>query len=142
MSKVRNLSLLDLRKTLISALGCRAGQLRVIFCLPEFLGVSTMKRPSPSWWNVKEPLVYVQWFSKFRKEPDSHNQMYIVDWARDAKGEIQGMVVPLTNIRQCCMLSPATKDWDCDWESHTVIDQCKRFFVNNFQSKYSYYTIY
>src|ERR1700742_3742797 len=123
---------------LISALGCRAGQVRIIFCLPSVLGVSTIKQSSPACWNVKEPLAYIQWFSKFKKEPDSNNKMYVVERAMDTKGQIQGAVVPLTNIRQCCMLSPATKDWDPDWESHMVIDQCKRFFVNNFQSKYSY----
>lgn len=138
--KVRNSFHFNESKRLISDVGCRVGQVRVIFRLPEVLGV--LKQPSPLFWNVEEPLAYVQWFSRFKKQPDPNNNMYAVEWAKDSKGGIQGAVVPLTNIRQCCMLSPATKVWDPEWESHSVIDECKRFYVNNFQSNYSYYTIY
>lgn len=114
----------------------------MIFRLPEALGV--LKQRSPLWWNVEETLVYVHWFSKFKKEPGSNNGMYVVEWAKATKDQeqIQGAVVPLANVRQCCMLSPASPTWDPNWESHLVLDQCRRFYVNNFQSNYSYYTIY
>lgn len=114
--------------------------MRVIFRLPKLLG--DFKQPSPSWWNVEEPLAYVIWFSRFKANPDPYNKMYAVDRAKDSPEKIQGAVIPLANIRQCCMLSPATKDWDASWDSHSVLDQGKRFFVNNFQSQYTYGTIY
>lgn len=118
------------------------GQIRVIFRLPQVLGASALKQPSPSWWKVEEPLVYVHWFSRFKNRPDPHNQMYIIEKVKDSKGQIPGAIIPLANVRQGCMLSPASKDWSHEWKSHTILDQCKRFFVNNLQSKYSYCTIY
>lgn len=122
--------------------GCRVGQVRIIFCLPRFLGPSALQQPSPPWWNVEEPLVYIHWFSRFRSRLNPDNQMYVIEWAKDAPGQIQGAVIPLRNVRQGCMVSPTTKGWSHEWKSHTILNETDKFYVNSFQSKYTYGTIY
>lgn len=101
-----------------------------------------MKQTSPKYWNVDETLVYVQWFSKFKNTPDPNNKMFVIQQAKDTNGQIRGAVIPLTHVRQGCMLSPASKEWSHEWKSQSILDQCSRFFVNNFQSKYTFCTIY
>ena len=55
----------------------------------------------------------------------------------------EAMVIPLANIRQGCMLFPDfTQGVQPDWNSKNVLDLGRTFFVNNWQSKYSYQTIY
>lgn len=68
--------------------------------------------------------------------------MYVIEWAKDAKGQVQGAVIPLKNVRQCCMVSPASKAWSHEWESNTILDEIDKFYVNSFQSNYTYGTIY
>jgi len=91
-----------------------------------------------------QPLAFVEWYSQF-KGPNKDTMMYAVD-----KVELNGApqhtsIIPVANIRQCCMLTPNVSSkmpWASEWESWNILDECKRFFVNNFQSKYAYGTIY
>jgi hypothetical protein len=57
-----------------------------------------------------------------------------------------GAIIPISNIRQSCMLFPAfPKDsgrTPSDWTTDNVLDKCSSFFVNNWLSKYSYQSIW
>jgi hypothetical protein len=122
-------------------LGCRVGRLKIIFCLPQTVNRDGFMVSAPQGW-PKEPLAYVTWFSRFNTSPDDNTLMYRVGPAFDSKGEAQGSIIPLTNIRQSCMLTPSKAAWDVSWNTANVLDSCPSFFVNNLQSKYTYQTIY
>ena len=83
-----------------------------------------------------EPLAYVTWYSVFKGLPDKTTGMYRVDPSRSSS------IIPLSSIRQTCMLTPSKHIWEESWTSDTVLDECQSFFVNNLQSKYAYQTIY
>ncbi|KAF9017031.1 hypothetical protein BDP27DRAFT_1251605, partial [Rhodocollybia butyracea] len=93
---------------------------------------------------AETPLAYVTWFSRFKSVPDSKNGMYRVQPSVSASnGTPQGEIIPLSDIRQSCMLVPSSSDWEGNgWTSDNILDKCPAFFVNNFQSKYTYQTIY
>jgi hypothetical protein len=90
----------------------------------------------------KHPLAYVTWFTRFKNSPDDDTLMYRIAPAKDSKGQPQGSIIPLTDIRQSCMLTPSRATWDETWSRENILDRCDTFFVNNLQSKYSYQTIY
>ncbi|KAJ3819833.1 hypothetical protein F5880DRAFT_1489061, partial [Lentinula raphanica] len=119
----------------------RAARLRVIFRLPQMINDSGFLVNTPTYW-PKEHLAYVTWYSRFKPSPDKATGMYKVEPAIDSNGVPQGAVIPLSNIRQNCMLVPSRTSWDKDWDSDNILDKCSSFFVNNLQTKYAYQTIY
>ena len=96
---------------------------------------------APSEWPT-EPMAYITWFTWFKASPHSDMGMYRVEPAKDSKGVAQNAIIPLTDIRQTCMLTPSKTTWDKVWNPKNILDSCDLFFVNNLQSKYSYQTIY
>ncbi|KAJ3964841.1 hypothetical protein EV361DRAFT_975920 [Lentinula raphanica] len=117
--------------------GCRAARLRVIFRLPQTVG---LKKAPASW--PKEHLAYVTWYSRFKSTPDPATGMYKIEPAIASNGVPQGAIIPLADIRQSCMLVPSRTNWDSSWKSENILDECPSFFVNNLQTKYTYQTIY
>lgn len=84
------------------------------------------------------PLAYIEWYSKLRN-PDRNHNMYELRKV----DPVEAVVVPLVNIRQGCMLFPDFRQGiPQDWKSETVLDQAGTFFLNNWQSKYTYQTVY
>lgn len=126
---------------LISKTGCRVGRLKIIFRLPEIVNRDGFMTSAPSNW-PRYPLAYVTWFTRFKASPDPHIGMYQVEPAKDSRGQAQSTIISLTDIRQSCMLTPSRATWNKTWKTETVLDECQSFFVNNLQSKYTYYTIY
>ncbi|KAF9058791.1 hypothetical protein BDP27DRAFT_1240267, partial [Rhodocollybia butyracea] len=127
--------------------GCRVARLRVIFRLPNVvkrLGQRSEEDAPPNWPKAETPLAYVTWFSQFKSVLDSKNGMYRVQPSVSASnGTPQGEIIPLSDIRQSCMLVPSSSDWEGNgWTSDNILDKCPAFFVNNFQSKYTYQMIY
>ncbi|KAF5341494.1 hypothetical protein D9757_014788 [Collybiopsis confluens] len=121
--------------------GCRVAQVKVIFQLPEVVQRFGMQEPSPlNWPHI--PLAYVAWFSHFKSQPSAEFGMYTVKPSVASNGIAQGAIIPLSDIRQTCMLTPNSSDWDSTWTSDNVLDKCQFFFVNNLQSKYTYQTVY
>lgn len=119
--------------------GCRVARLRVIFRLPNVvkrLGQRSEEDAPPNWPKAETPLA--------KSVPDSKNGMYHVQPSVSASnGTPQGEIIPLSDIRQSCMLVPSSSDWEGNsWTSNNILDKCPAFFVNNFQSKYTYQTIY
>jgi hypothetical protein len=51
----------------------------------------------------------------------------------------------LKAIRQSCQLIPhmgPNVTWPSSWKSHTVLDLCSSFVLNNWASKFSYQTMW
>jgi hypothetical protein len=139
-SKVGFLLFLSRRFDILHA-GCRAARIKVIFRLPQIVDCHDFRVPAPVFWPT-EPLAYVTWFSRFKRSPDVSTGMYRVEPSKDSHGIAQGAIIPLSVIRQSCMLVPSVTSWDKTWNSTNVLDGCNSFFINNLQSKYAYQTIY
>lgn len=125
----------------IWSIGCRVARLRVIFCLPTMVNRDGFSEAALVDWPT-HPLAYVTWFMRFKSSPNSDTGMYYIEPAKDSKSQAQGAILPLTDIRQSCMLTPSKATWDPMWTRDNILDKCESFFVNNMQSKYSYQTIY
>ncbi|KIK51244.1 hypothetical protein GYMLUDRAFT_181672, partial [Collybiopsis luxurians FD-317 M1] len=121
--------------------GCRVGCLRVIFCLPRIVLMNGFPVSVLNYWPT-EFLAYVTWYMRFQHSPDKNTGMYHIEAAVDSKGQAQGSIITLSDIRQCCMLMPSRGLWNESWTSSNILDQCSSFFMNNLQSKYTYQTIY
>ncbi|KAJ3753700.1 hypothetical protein EV360DRAFT_53021 [Lentinula raphanica] len=121
--------------------GCRVGRLRVVFRLPLTLIKNGFQVKVPAHW-PQEHLGYVTWFTRFKPSPDPATGMYRVEPSISSNGIPHGAIIPLSDIRQSCMLVPGKSSWDRSWNSDNILDECSSFFVNNLQSKYSYQTIY
>ena len=77
-------------------------------------------------------------------EADKVHGMYHISRATDSQGRRQGAVIPLSNIRQSCMLFPVFKGnrEEANWQPDNVLDGTDAFLINNFLNKYSYQTIW
>ncbi|KAL1672289.1 hypothetical protein EV122DRAFT_224995 [Schizophyllum commune] len=127
--------------------GTRVGRVKVVFKLPRVLDIYG-PHPAPEAW-PKGPLAYVEWFSPLRRAPDGVHGMFKV--ARmgpsSREGVVPGAIIPLANIRQSCMLIPVyghRLDISSQkaWTSDNVLDKCEDFLINNWQSMYTYKTMW
>jgi hypothetical protein len=122
-------------------LGTRVGRVKVLFCLPEKLDDNT---PVPLNW-PKACLAYVEWYSTFKPTHEDNHEMYSISVLPPrATGLSNASIIPLTDIRQTCQLIPnfGRANINPSWNSHTVLDECKTFFVNNWNSLYAYQSIW
>ena len=56
---------------------------------------------------------------------------------------LEGRVIPLYEIRQGCSLFPDFRTVDAnELHTETVLDDCDSFFLNPFQSRYAYQTLF
>jgi len=119
--------------------GTRIGRVKVVFRLPQ--------TDAPAYWPA-DPLAYIEWYTPMRPTPDKTNGMFSMKKATPLSSTkaIPGSVVPLQNIRQSCMLTPkfsaASVGDEDDWNSDNILDKCKTFLLNNWQSMYTYQTLY
>jgi hypothetical protein len=59
------------------------------------------------------------------------------------KDKAQGIILPLSHIRQSCMLFPNfPSSVPAHWTSDSILDHASSFYINNWLSKYSYQTIW
>jgi hypothetical protein len=93
-----------------------------------------------------EPLAFVEWYSQLSVTPkETHGNMYLVKKMKPPQGgRIPGAVIPLSNIRQSCMLTPLFSEEEVppSWTTHNVLDLSPSFLLNNFLNKYSYQTVW
>lgn len=124
-------------------IGTRIGRVRVIFRLPEFIQQPGHSIPLPAYLPYN-PLVYVEWYTRQGTAPNPTHGMYTISRAFDANGRPQGSVIPLSSIRQSCMLIPLfpKPNGGLDWMAENVLDKAEKFMINNWSSKYAYQTIY
>ncbi|KAL1657784.1 hypothetical protein EV122DRAFT_227153, partial [Schizophyllum commune] len=127
--------------------GTRVGRVKVVFKLPRMLDIYGPQAAPHAW--PAGPLAYIEWYTPFRRGPDGVHGLYKV--ARMPKnsreGVVPGAIIPLANIRQSCALTPVyggRLDISSQraWTATNVLDSCDDFFVNNWQSPYTYKTIW
>jgi hypothetical protein len=126
-------------------LGTRVGRVRVIFTLPKQVETLLGTQPAPRNWPT-EPLVYIEWYSKLEGAADpKHGLMYRIKKVTTTSNPVrlQGAILPLTKIRQSCMLFPIFPAVvPSHWTATNVLDHATSFLVNNWLSKYSYQSIW
>jgi hypothetical protein len=125
--------------------GCRIGRIRAIFQLPSALGSGYHTKKSPEFW-PREPLAYIEWFDKLENAAKKDHMMYRVKKPSkflQKSSKAAYAIVRISDIRQSCMLFPDFgKQQDRAWQSSTVLDECSSFYINPFQSPYTYQSIY
>lgn len=91
----------------------------------------------------QEPLAYVEWYSALKSTAEPYHLMYSVRKQLRSDGTPTGSIIPLHHIRQSCMLFPnfGTKA-NKDWTTNNVLDKSSSFILNNWQSLYTYKTIW
>jgi hypothetical protein len=121
------------------------GRVRVIFTLPKQVETHLGPQPAPINW-PKTPLVYIEWYSKLNTLADpKHGLMYQIKkvFTTSNPVRVQGAILPLSHIRQSCMLFPVFPAVvSTQWTSTNVLDESTSFLVNNWLSKYSYQSIW
>ena len=97
-------------------------QLRAIFTLPEHLQHSLLPKK----------LAYVEWFTPFHA-PHSDSGLFSVARASRNNGPVSE-IIPLDFIVSSCHLIPrfGTKYHPAKWDSNTVPEECKSFFLNKY----------
>lgn len=132
----------------LSIEGTRIGRVKVIFTLPTILDTRLGPQEAPSIW-PKTPLAYIEWYSKIPSTASKANgNMYhikrIEPLTTIGPARVPGTIIPISNIRQSCMLFPAFPKGEIsgDWKSDNILDKCPSFLINNWSSKYAYQTIW
>ena len=122
--------------------GTRIGRVRIIFRLPDKVVIGNgMQVASPAIW-PKEPLAYIEWYQTLLPNPDKYHGMYVIRKRHSLHPQCS--IIPTTNIRQSCMLFPnfGKESPPKEWKSDTVLDLAPSFFLNNWQSLYSYQSLW
>lgn len=130
-------------------IGTRVGRIKVIFQLPIDLKlIGTHKTLAPVYW-PRTPLAYIEWYtapSLTVQQQKVHNMASVHKPPLQADGCLPWSIIPLTNIRQSCMLSPnfssSSSNSQSSWTSTNILDSAPSFLVNNWTSVYTYKTIY
>lgn len=121
--------------------GTRIGRLRLIFTLPTTIFGAM---DSPTYW-PREPLAYIEWYAPLAGSADPDHGMYQVKKASLRKGgSLPGEIVLLSCVRQSCQLIPCfgSEAVPEEWKSGSVLDQCSKFWLNNWSSKYAYQSLW
>ncbi|KAF8155894.1 hypothetical protein B0H34DRAFT_850935 [Crassisporium funariophilum] len=127
--------------------GTRVGRVRVIFTLPPTITEYGVSIPAPEAWPTA-PLAFVEWYSTFSSTPiEQHGMMYNIKKIKNTQGtRCQGAIIPLTDIRQSCMLFPMLERNSDNvpdaWTPDNTLDMALSFLLNNWLSKYSYQTLW
>ena len=101
---------------------------------------------APQHWPTS-PLAYIEWYSSIPSQPSVPNgNMYLIKKIEPSTGtQAQSSIIPVSNIRQSCMLFPVFPKLAPiakDWRSENILDKCSSFLINNWSSKYAYQTIW
>ncbi|KAK0476283.1 hypothetical protein EDD18DRAFT_1385437 [Armillaria luteobubalina] len=100
--------------------GLHVGQVRVIFNLPEQLGM------------FPHPLAYIEWFTPLHKL-DNRVGMFKVQRSTHSGQRLRASIIPVTYISRSCQLSPYFgRSMDRTWSSNNVLDLCQSFHVNSY----------
>ncbi|KAJ7096864.1 hypothetical protein C8R44DRAFT_643819 [Mycena epipterygia] len=119
--------------------GYRVGQVRVIFAIPD----KHIKKIFQAGVIVPKYLVYVEWFTAFKKQPEPDHLMYKISRALDRDGDRMASIIPIDNIRRSVHLFPKFGQVaPREWTSSNVLEKCTTFFVSCFTDRHSYVTIY
>jgi len=105
--------------------GLRVAQLRVIFALPE--GPEHLRHS-----RLPTRLAYIDWFTPFRA-PHPDSGLFPVSRTSRNNAPISE-IIPLDSILSSCHIIPrfGTKYLPAKWDSDSVLEQCKSFFLNKY----------
>lgn len=120
----------------------RIGRIRIIFCLPEKVLIgSSYEQAAPAAW-PRHHLAYIEWFQNLGPNPDPIHGMFVV--RKYVTQNSQFSILSLAKIRQACMLFPyfGKNSPPKDWKSSTTLDLSTSFLLNNWQSLYTYQTLW
>ena len=102
-------------------------------------------RELPTHW-PQAPLAYIEWYTPIPPAPLRKNgTMYHIKKVPPSEHtRPPGAVIPLSNIRESCMLFPSFPQdtMPASWTTSNVLDECDLFLVNNWLSKRSYQSIW
>lgn len=97
----------------------------------------------------KDPLAYIEWLTAPTltvQQQKQHNMATVQLSPAQLDGFFQWSIIPLSNIRQSCMLAPHFGNTSihnqASWSSSNILDIAPSFLVNNWASVYTYRTIY
>lgn len=123
------------------------GRVKAIFTLPQKIERPGHTISAPAQW-PKDPLAYLELF-RLSAQANKNHGMFTAVPEIDNQGIRLGAIVPITNIRQSCMLIPVFPTRNTpeaeqlhSWQPENVLDQADSFVLNNFLNMYSYQTIY
>ncbi|KAH8804139.1 hypothetical protein DL96DRAFT_1474768 [Flagelloscypha sp. PMI_526] len=123
--------------------GYQVAQVRCVFQLPKavltkWFSNSSLPRPP-------EYLAYVEWFSEFPSHPGSGHFMYPVSRSFEGVAPDRERVVSIVDVQdiRCSVhlfpqFGPTVPR---AWKSSTVLDECEHFYLNDFLSRYHYFTL-
>ena len=109
-----------------NTIGLRVAQLRAIFTLPEHLRHS----------HLPDKLAYVELFTPFRAPHSEISDSGLFPITRASRNnEPVSEIIPLNSIVSSCYLIPrfGTKYHPAKWDSDTVLEECKFFFLNKYR---------
>ena len=102
------------------------GRVRIVFSLPE----KSLPAFFPNGTRPPQHLAYVDWFSPFLISSHQDHGLYAIHalqrtWQNSS-------IVPVANIKRSVHLFPSFgRRVSHNWTSDTVLDDCKKFFVNS-----------
>ncbi|KAJ3781293.1 hypothetical protein GGU10DRAFT_397449 [Lentinula aff. detonsa] len=116
--------------------GLQIGHIRVIFSLP----VKNLDCLFPVETPLPAHLAYVEWFSKFRQNPDPHTGLYHIKPLLWRDGSRAVSIVLLDTIQQSVHLYPK---WGGtvppEWTYESILDTCPLFFLSLFTDTHMYF---
>ncbi|KAJ7803565.1 hypothetical protein B0H14DRAFT_3091956 [Mycena olivaceomarginata] len=119
--------------------GYRVGQVRCVFSIPE----KRVKQIFAAGFIVPKYLVYIEWFTAFKSQPEPNHLMYKISRSENRDGERLSSIIPIDNIRRSVHLFPKFgRVAPRHWTSSNVLEKCSTFFVSCFTYRHSYVTIY
>lgn len=109
-------------------LGLRAGRIRVIFRLPE-------------WMRNDTPLIYVEWFRPFR-DPDRVTGMPPTSHSTRA-GKRNASIVEARDLLRPCHLIPrfGQEAVNADWDSPDLLDEPIKFCFNRYLDYHTFHSL-
>ncbi|KAJ6609589.1 hypothetical protein B0H10DRAFT_2166296 [Mycena sp. CBHHK59/15] len=119
--------------------GYHVGQVRVVFSFPE----KSIRKIFKAGITVPKYLVYVEWFTAFKSQPEDNHLMYKISHAENRYGDRMSSIISIDHVRRSVHLFPKFgRIAPREWTSSNVLEKCSTFFVSCFTDRHSYVTIY
>ncbi|KAH9838221.1 uncharacterized protein C8Q71DRAFT_704950, partial [Rhodofomes roseus] len=119
-------------------LGYRVGQVRVIFSLSKKAHQMVFKDDP----DAPSHLVYLEWFSRFKPQPEANHLFYRVQRSHTHDGFRVAAIVPLQSLQRSVHLIPKFgAEKPPEWTSENVLDLCDTFYANSFTDRHTYITV-
>ncbi|KAJ6464636.1 hypothetical protein C8R47DRAFT_1237438 [Mycena vitilis] len=113
--------------------GYRIAQVRLVFTLPPRI----VKELFPAGVEPPKYLAYVEWFSRFTKEPERNHLMFKISRS-EIDGERMASIIPVQNIRRSIHLLPKFGPVaPPEWKSSNVLKKCRVFFANPWTDRHT-----